>query len=81
MLLNKKAPMHGIIFTLGGLQFGSKAFGSRLSHGGGGGGGGGSAFTDDPNPGGRGGNGGGLVFLMLRELTLDGMILAEGETY
>ena len=66
-------------FFLGGLQFGSTDFRSRLSYGGGGGGGGGSAFTDDPNPGGKGGNGGGLVYLRLDELTLNGKILAEGE--
>ena len=65
-------------YSLGGLQFGSTAFESRLSYGGGGGGGGGSAFSDDPNPGGRGGNGGGLVYLQLDELMLDGKILAEG---
>lgn len=68
-----------VLFSSGGLQFGSTSFDSRLSYGGGGGGGGGSAFSDDPNPGGRGGNGGGLVYLQLEELTLRGSILAEGE--
>ena len=68
-----------VAFLLGGLQFGSTDFQSRLSYGGGGGGGGGSAHSDDPNPGGRGGNGEGLVYLDLDQLTLEGKILAEGE--
>ena len=66
-------------FAIGGLQFGSTAFESRLSYGGGGGGGGGSAMSDDRNPGGRGGNGGGLVYLQIDELSLNGKILAGGE--
>jgi len=66
-----------LFYFLGGLQLGSTDFESRLSYGGGGGGG--SAFSDDSNAGGRGGNGGGLVYLQVDELTLYGMILAEGE--
>ena len=62
------------------MQFGNTDFTKRLSYGGGGGGGGGSAHGDDPNPGGRGGHGGGLVYLLLKELTLDGTIESKGNT-
>ena len=60
------------------MQFGNTDFTKRLSYGGGGGGGGGSAFTDDTNLGGRGGNGGGLVYLLLKEITLEGKIESKG---
>ena len=62
------------------MQFGNTDFTKRLSYGGGGGGGGGAAHGDDPNPGGRGGHGGGLIYLLLKELTLDGTIESKGNT-
>ena len=79
ILLKTEKSFNKVFISLGGLQFGSTAFETRLSYGGGGGGGGGSAFPDDPNRGGKGGNGGGLVYLQLEELTLSGKILAEGD--
>lgn len=62
------------------MQFGNTDFSKRLSYGGGGGGGGGNAFSDDPYSGGNGGDGGGLVYFLLDELTLDGLIKAQGNT-
>ncbi|KAL9952301.1 hypothetical protein ACROYT_G039536 [Oculina patagonica] len=72
-------PPYGAGGAGGGMQFGNTDFTKRLSYGGGGGGGGASGFGDDPYSGGKGGNGGGLVYLLLDELTLDGIIESKGE--
>ena len=61
---------------LGGLQYGSTEYCTRVSIGGGGGGGGGSGYGF---VGGPGGNGGGLILIWAETFTLEGTISAKGE--